>query len=90
MVQVKKGAHIAQTGGPAPLTDEEKKAQIERFLTQKRESIAAGVLFNLCQGVDVDIMRLASKDLAHFAVEVADAFIEELYPVAGEDGSAIE
>ena len=36
-----------------PLTEEERKEQMTRAFLQKRASLAEGILFNLCQGVNI-------------------------------------
>lgn len=66
-------------GKPAPLTEEQKKEQILRFLSQKRESYATGVLFN---AVNSGLVDKSPDDLAKWAVEVADAMMKILFPIA--------
>lgn len=61
---------------PRPLSEEEKKAQVERFLSQKRESFAINILCNLCR-----VTKKANIQLVKQSVEMADALIMELYPV---------
>lgn len=61
---------------PRPLSEEEKKAQVERFLAQKRESFAVNILCNLCR-----VSKKADLDLVKQSVQMADALIMELYPV---------
>ena len=61
---------------PRPLSEEEKKAQVERFLAQKRESFAVNILCNLCR-----VRKKADLDLVKQSVQMADALIMELYPV---------
>ena len=65
---------------PAQLSEEEKKQQVMRFLAQKREQIATGVLFNICGSGKVSPLDVP-EELAHFAVATADAMLKELYPV---------
>lgn len=66
-------------GKPAPLTEEEKKNQILRFLSQKRESYASGAFFNaINSGLYTD---KGPQELAKWCVEAADALMKELYPV---------
>lgn len=60
-----------------PLTPEERKEQATRAYLQKRESIATGVLFNLCQNPKIDIN--AGNHLVNVAVSMADKLIEKLY-----------
>lgn len=74
-------------GKPAPLTEEEKKNQILRFLSQKRESYATGVLFN---AVNSGLVDKSPEDLAKWAVEVADAMMKELFPVTAEEPNSDE
>ena len=61
---------------PRPLSEEEKKAQVERFLAQKRESFAVNILCNLCR-----VTKKADLDLVKQSVQMADALLEELYPI---------
>lgn len=67
---------------PAPLTEEEKKMQVARFISQKRESIATGVLFN---AVNSGMCDKSPADLAKWTIEVADAMIQELYNIPKDD-----
>lgn len=80
MANVKKLA--PQAPAPAPLTEEQKKEQIIRFLSQQRGAITQGVLFNLMQNPSA--LNREPADLAEFAVNVADATIERLYPLPEE------
>ena len=66
----------------AALTPEQKQEAMVRFFTQKRESFATGILFNLCQNPamgDAD-----PKIVVDHAVEMADYLIEKLYPLKEE------
>lgn len=66
----------------APLTPEQKQEAMLRFFTQKRESFATGILFNLCQNpamADAD-----PKVVVDHAVEMSDYLIEKLYPLKEE------
>ena len=56
-----------------PLTAEERQEQAARMYMQKRESIASGVLFNLCHNANVTTSAEA------LAIEIADKMIEKLY-----------
>lgn len=80
MANVKKLA--PQTPAPAPLTEEQKKEQIVRFLTQQRGTLTQGVLFNLMQNPSA--LNREPTDLAEFAVAVADATVARLYPLPEE------
>lgn len=73
-------AKITPLPKPAQLTEEEKKQQILRFLSQKRESIATGVLFNLCGSGKISPLDVP-EELAHFSVAVADSMMKELFPI---------
>lgn len=64
---------------PRPLSEEEKKAQVERFLAQKRESFAVNILCNLCR-----VSKKADIDLVKQSVQMADALLEELYPIPAD------
>lgn len=66
---------------PKPMTEDQKLEQIARFLSQKREAFATGILFNLVQG-QADLLPVAGcKEAVNVAVEMADALIAKLYPV---------
>lgn len=66
---------------PNPMTEEQKLEQIARFLSQKREAFATGILFNLIQG-QADMLPVAGcMEAVSIAVKMADALIEKLYPV---------
>lgn len=82
MTTTKKSIHAGSLQGkaPAPLTDEQKAQQVARFLAQKRETFAQGILFNLCQGIGLSAID-NGKQLVHTSVEMADALLEELYPL---------
>lgn len=61
-----------------PLTPEERKEQATRAYLQKRESIATGVLFNLCRNPHTtDDSNLEA--LVEASVIMADKLIEKLY-----------
>lgn len=65
---------------PAPLTKEEKAAQIARFFTQKREQLFQGILFNAVHAdPNVDLRVLVDR-----AIDTADYALEKLYPIPQE------
>lgn len=66
----------------APLTPEQKQEAMLRFFTQKRESFATGILFNLCQ--NPAMKDSDTKELVNTAVDMADHLIERLYPLKDE------
>ena len=67
-----------------PLTAEEKQEQAARAYMQKRESIATGVLFNLCRNPHTtEDSNLEA--LVEAAVAMADKMIEKLYFSTKED-----
>lgn len=61
-----------------PLTPEERKEQATRAFLQKRESIATGVLFNLCRNPRTT-EESNLEALVEAAVIMADKMIEKLY-----------
>lgn len=65
----------------APLTPEEQQEKIIRFLSQKRESIATGVLYNVLHNPEILKADVTPESLAEYAVEIADKMIEVLYPL---------
>lgn len=62
-----------------PMTLEERREQAARAYAQKRESIATGVLFNALHNQEMHIGDITPEELAGYAIEVADKFIEKLY-----------
>ena len=76
-------SYKTQPTKPRPLSEEEKKAQVERFLSQKRESFAINILCNMVHGAiqNKHTTNMDCKSLVGVAVEMADALIMELYPV---------
>lgn len=66
---------IEKIKSPQPMSEEERRMQVARFLAQKRESFAQGALFNLLQNPSVDLST-AVKD----SVRLADELMDELYP----------
>lgn len=73
----------------APLTPEEQQEKIIRFLSQKRESIATGVLYNVLHNPEILKADVTPESLAEYAVEIADKMIEVLYPLK-EDSEVSE
>jgi hypothetical protein len=61
-----------------PLTPEERQEQAARMYMQKRESIATGVLFNLCRNPRTT-EESNLEALVEAAVIMADKMIEKLY-----------
>lgn len=61
-----------------PLTPEERQEQAARMYMQKKESIATGILFNLCRNpltnVDTNLEAIVEA-----SVIMADKMIEKLY-----------
>ena len=79
---MKKSNPVARQQVARELTPEQRKEAMVRFFTQKRESFATGILFNLCQNpamADSDPMVAVDH-----AVEMADYLIEKLYPLKEE------
>lgn len=68
----------------APLTPEQKQEAMVRFFTQKRESIATGILFNLMQNPVLLNSDVTPEATAELAIEIADRMIEKLYPLKEE------
>lgn len=65
-----------------PVSEEEKRLQIVRFLSQKREQFATNILYNLAQGDPA----AKADTLVDKAVEMADKLMQKLYPMEREDG----
>ena len=68
-----------------PLTEEEKKSQIMRAFMQKRASLAEGILFNLCQGMNIIPRDEEINLLVDRSVEMADRLMEKLYGAKKEE-----
>lgn len=80
-----------------PLTEEEKKFQIMRFLQQKRENFSLTILKGLCSNPDAVSKTIVATEkrthteinngdiLVNKAVEMADLLIEKLYPLPEEE-----
>ena len=62
-----------------PLTDEEKKERVIRFLSQKRETFALAILQGICSNPEIH-----AKNPVEEAVEMADHLMEKLYPIKEE------
>ena len=61
------------------MSDEERKEQMARAFLQKRVSLVAGILFNLCQGVTIIPRDEEINLLVDRSVEIADRLMEKLY-----------
>jgi hypothetical protein len=61
-----------------PLTPEERQEQAARMYMQKRESIATGVLFNLCRNPQTTADS-SLEALVEASIKMADMMIEKLY-----------
>ena len=77
------GSQRPWLGEAAPQPEEEKKDQVIRFLAQQRTSITTGIVFNMMQAPGVT--DKAPAEIADFAVAVADAVVERLFPLPKED-----
>lgn len=64
------------------MTEEEKKAQIARFLSQKRESYATSILFGLVHNPN---HGMTPEQAVDWSVKTADLLMEKLYPIV-KDG----
>lgn len=75
----KKTIKPAEAAKPAPLTDAQRLAAIERGFTQQYQSIAQGVLFNLCHGYSASGNTLpAAMLLTKEVLEITDAFMDNI------------
>lgn len=67
------------------LTDEEKKAQIQRQiaqqLMQKREAFAINIMRGLCSNPEVFKHEVAQDYIVETSVSMADKLFEALYPL---------
>jgi len=64
-------------GAPAPISQEEIKANQARFFMQKRESFAQGALYNLCN--NAAMADKSPEELVKKAVNIADNLMKALY-----------
>jgi len=71
-----------------PLTEEEKKRMVIKELMDKRERFALNILHGLCTNMGVDATNAHAKAMVDLSVEMADALLEKLYPIKGEDEKA--
>lgn len=68
------------TISPLPkMSEEERKEQMTRAFLQKRASLAEGILFNLCQGMNIIPRDEEINLLVDRSVEMADRLMEKLY-----------
>ena len=76
---------------PKPqMSEEERKEQMTRAFLQKRASLAEGILFNLCQGMNIIPRDEEINLLVDRSVEMADHLMEKLYgakPQEAETGT---
>ena len=68
-----------------PVSEEEKRLQIVRFLSQKREQFATNILYNLCRVLSDDATSAQAKAMVSLSVEMADELMQKLYPLERED-----
>lgn len=61
-----------------PMTPEERKEQAAKAFVMKREQIATGILFNLCQNPSTTTDS-SLEALVDAAIIMADRLIEKLY-----------
>ena len=66
-------------------SEEERKEQMTRAFLQKRASLAEGILFNLCQGVNIIPRDEEINLLVDRSVEMADRLMEKLYGAKKEE-----
>lgn len=79
-----KTGKLPKAVGQHELTEEEKRMQVRRLLAQKRESLAQGALFNLCQGLNFVPNEAQAADLVERSVQMADQLMEKLFTVKDE------
>ena len=70
---------IQQGPAPKPLTPEEKEAQIQRILSQKKEMYFQIFSGSLARGLDNVPTKEEALALVDIAVEMADRAIEKLF-----------
>ena len=70
-----------------PLSLDERKQRIMQFLAQKRETFSLSILSGMVQGAvtNKDVTNIQCKCLVDLAVEMADALMEQLYPMPKEE-----
>ena len=64
---------------PKPLTPEEKQEHLARFIAQKRELFAVGILNAAVTGIGDKLDKEIGSALVHVSVDMADELIQELY-----------
>lgn len=82
-VQLFNQFNIMKPKAPIPpkpkMSEEERKEQMTRAFLQKRASLAEGILFNLCQGMNIIPRDEEINLLVDRSVEMADRLMEKLY-----------
>lgn len=66
------------------MSEEEKRLQIVRFLSQKREQFSINILCNLCRVLPDDATSAQAKAMVSLSVEMADKLMQKLYPMERE------
>lgn len=66
-----------------PMTEEEKRTKVLQYLQQKREQFSINILCNMIQGAitNSNATNLDCKGLVDLSVQMADALLDELYPL---------
>ena len=77
----------ATTPAPRQVTEEERKEQMTRAFLQKRASLAEGILFNLCQAMNITYETTDQEcvSMVDVAIEMADRLMEKLYGAKKEE-----
>lgn len=82
-VQLFNQFNIMKPKAPIPpkpkMSEEERKEQMTRAFLQKRAALAEGILFNLCQGMNIIPRDEEINLLVDRSVEMADRLMEKLY-----------
>lgn len=74
-----------KTTKPKPMTEEEKKQQIIRFLSQKRESYFQLILANLIQNPGIDLQTTPLRIYIDIALDGSDYILTKMFPVENKE-----
>ena len=73
------------TTKPKPMTEEERKQQVVRFLAQKRESYFQLILANILQNPGIDLQTTPLRIYIEIALDGSDYIMKKMYAEAKED-----
>lgn len=75
----KTNAKAPRLAAPKKPSEDEVKAQQARFIMQQRGAMAQSAVNSLLANPSLDVKETLPDDIVSYAVDVADAFVENLY-----------